>query len=129
MLNTKKLLIKILERLATLVPQTATTTWTAPAVVSNQATIRNGGFYQEGKRTYVQMEIRLAAELTGDTTLTEFLQTLPVPVNTLAILSVATSGGGYGWASVKTNGKMNLRLNKTTGTSVNIYITGVYTTQ
>ena len=128
MLNTKKLLIKILERLATLVPQTATTTWTAPTIVSNQATIRQGGYYQEGKRTYVQMEIRLASELTGDTTLSEFLQNLPVPANTLAILSIATSGGGYGFASVKTNGKMNIRLNKTTTTSHNIYITGVYTT-
>ena len=104
------------------------TTWTAPTVVSNQATIIHGGFYSEGKRTYVQMEIRLAAELTGDTTLSEFLEGFPVPTETLAVLSIATGGGGYGFASVKTNGKMNIRLNKTTGTSTNIYITGVYTT-
>ena len=108
--------------------QTATTSWIAPTVVSNQATIRQGGYYQEGKRTYVQMEIRLASELTGDTTLSEFLQNFPIPVNTLAILSIATSGGAYGFASIKTNGKMNIRLNKTTSTSHNIYITGVYTT-
>ena len=104
------------------------TTWTAPTVVSNQATIRQGGYYSEGKRTYVQMEIRLASSLAEDTTLSEFLQGFPTPVNTLAVLSIATGGGGYGFASVKTNGKMNIRLNKTTGTSTNIYITGVYTT-
>ena len=109
-------------------PQTNPTTWTAPTVVSNQATIRQGGYYSEGKRTYVQMEIRLASSLAEDTTLSEFLQGFPAPVNTLAVLSIATGGGGWGWAAVNTSGKMNIRLNKQTGTSTNIYITGCYTT-
>ena len=111
-----------------IIPQTDTTTWTAPTVVSNQATIRQGGYYSEGKRTYVQMEIRLASSLAEDTTLSEFLQGFPAPVNTLAVLSIATGGGGWGWAAVNTSGKMNIRLNKQTGTSTNIYITGCYTT-
>ena len=111
-----------------LIPQTDSSTWTAPTVVSNQATIRQGGYYEEGKHTYVQMEIRLASSLAEDTTLSGFLSGFPVPENTLAILSIATGGGGWGWAAVNTYGEMNIRLNKQTGTSTNIYITGVYTT-
>ena len=111
-----------------IVGQKNPTSWTAPTVVSNQATIRQGGYYSEGKRTYVQMEIRLASSLAEDTTLSEFLQGFPAPVNTLAVLSIATGGGGWGWAAVNTSGKMNIRLNKQTGTSTNIYITGCYTT-
>lgn len=112
--------------------QTATTTWTVPTVENNSATIRptdnKSGFYQEGKHTYVQLELRLTQTLNADTSLSGFLSGFPIPAKTYAILSVATGGGAYGWASITTSGVMNLRLNKQTGTTTTIYITGTYTT-
>lgn len=111
----------------TLTAQTPTTTWTEPAVASNQATIQNGGYYTEGKHVYVQMEIKLTSALSADTTLSEFLTGFPLPSPTLGVLSIETSTGAYGWAGVKTNGKLSIRLNKQVATTASIYITGSYT--
>ena len=97
------------------------------SVVSNQATIRQGGYYSEGKHVYVQMQIRVSSSLAADTTLSEFITGFPTPKDTLVVLSIATGGGAYGFASITADGKMNIRLNKQTGTSTNIYITGSYT--
>ena len=107
--------------------QTATTTWTAPTVVSSQVTIQQGGYYTEGKHVYVQMEFKLASTLNADTTLSECLENFPLPALTVGVLSIETSTGAYGWAGVKTNGKLSLRLNKQVTNTASIYVTGTYT--
>lgn len=108
--------------------QKTTTSWANDlSVVSNKATIREGGYYTEGKHVYVQMQIRVTSSLAADTTLSEFITGFPTPKDTLVVLSIATGGGAYGFAAITADGKMNIRLNKQTGTSTNIYITGSYT--
>lgn len=111
-----------------IVGQKNPTTWTAPTIASNQATIQYGGYYTEGKRVYVQIEFTLASTLNADTTLSEFLTGFPQPALTVGVLSIETSTGAYGWAGVKTNGKLSLRLNKQVANTASIYITGCYTT-
>lgn len=51
----------------TYVPQTLTTTWTAPTVTGGLVTISGGGYYTEGKRVYVQLDVANVNAMTGNT--------------------------------------------------------------
>lgn len=111
------------------VPQSAVTTWTAPTITSSSCTRNSGGYFAEGKHTYIQMRITLAASLSANTAL-QIMEDLPVPSPTNGVLNITFSNNGGGAAYVDTSGDLWIKTpyNVSASTSTNIYITGHYVT-
>ena len=105
------------------VPTSESGHWKQPSVVSSSCTIRNGGYYVEGKHVYVQLEIRVSSTLAANTNL-DVLTGFPGPP--FRILLPANTSGAYGNADVSTGGAMRIRLSAQTGTSTSILIVGSY---
>ena len=105
------------------VPTSESGHWKTPSVVSSSCTIRNGGYYVEGKHVYVQLEIRVSSTLAANTNL-DVLTGFPGPP--FRILLPANTSGAYGNADISAGGAMRIRLSAQTGTSTSILIVGSY---
>ena len=112
-----------------LYPQSAATTWSAPTITSSSCTRNSGGYFSEGKHTYIQMRITLAASLSANTAL-QIMEDLPIPSPTNGVLNITFSNNGGGAAYVNTSGELYIKTpyNVSASTTTNIYITGHYVT-
>ena len=112
-----------------IVPQTETTTWTAPTILNSSCTITNGGYYTEGKRVYIQMRLTLTANLAANAGINIFSD-LPAPetVNAVPLAILANNRGGAG-ARVTSAGQLQIIADIAHGITAgqNIDISGVYT--
>ena len=112
-----------------IVPQTETTTWEEPTILSSSCTITNGGYYTEGKRVYIQMRLTLTANLAANAGINIF-SGLPVPdtVNAVPLAILANNRGGAG-ARVTSAGQLQIIADIDHGITAgqNIDISGVYT--
>lgn len=113
----------------TFIPQSDTTTWTAPTILNSSCTITNGGYYTEGKRVYIQMRLTLTANLAANAGINIF-SGLPVPdtVNAMPLAILANNRGGAG-ARVTNAGQIQIIANIDHGITAGqaIDISGCYT--
>ena len=113
----------------TFIPQSDTTTWTAPTILNSSCTITNGGYYTEGKRVYIQMRLTLTANLAANAGINIF-SGLPVPdtVNAVPLAILANNRGGAG-ARVTNAGQIQIIANIDHGITAGqaIDMSGCYT--
>lgn len=109
--------------------QTDTTTWISPTITDSSCTITSGGYFEEGKHTYVQLRILLTSALEAGTSL-QIMSGLPAASPNYGVLNIIFSNNGGGSAYVSTSGNLLIKTpdSVAASTSTNIYITGHYVT-
>lgn len=119
----------------TYVPQKSSTTWIQPTVTSSAINTITGGYYIEGKRCYVQMRCKLAAQLSADS-VRQICSEMPLPrtVDEVALNILVRSRAGhtcrvYPASAGDTTAVMQIIADPDHAISANqnVTITGVYT--
>ena len=109
-------------------PEWKVPTFTAPTMLSGRATLQKGGYYQSGKRVYVEMTLKLDAARAANGQWT-YGNGFPAPQNGYAPLAAYIASKQTYTASITTTGILSI-ANGVTATAVDdvIYINGTYLT-
>lgn len=106
-----------------IIPQTSTTTWTAPT--ASGATKTAGGYYTEGKHVYVSIQCKLNSAASADDNVTLFTGLPGTLFETPLTCMIANSLRGIAW--ITTGGALHIRPTVSVTTSNTVVINGHYT--